>query len=221
MSRREPDFDLTLRLRNNHLLAWREKMGLTQIQAATYTGIRRDEWAAFENLRRSPVHLRWGGWNKDALKISEALGVSPEKLWPDAVQAVRQPVVRRQLDGPEAMAFAAVVGPRAALLPGPEEVAETNLMHRAFDKAMTTCLTPRERIVLTMRWGLDGQGERDLEETGTVIGVTRERCRQIELKALRKLNHSSSGLRARVRELGYPGDYFYSHSHLSERLHAD
>ena len=52
-------------------------------------------------------------------------------------------------------------------------------------------LSPRERLILTERFGLDGQGERTLEVIGAEMGVTRERIRQIEQKALRKLRKPS------------------------------
>ena len=47
----------------------------------------------------------------------------------------------------------------------------------------------RERQVITMRFGLDGKGERTLEQLGKIFGITRERVRQIEEKALEKLGH--------------------------------
>jgi RNA polymerase primary sigma factor len=50
-------------------------------------------------------------------------------------------------------------------------------------------LTPRERRVLQLRFGLIGGHQRTLEEVGKRFGVTRERIRQIESKALRKLRH--------------------------------
>jgi RNA polymerase sigma factor (sigma-70 family) len=50
-------------------------------------------------------------------------------------------------------------------------------------------LTPREAKVLRMRFGLDGGGERTLEAVGREFAVTRDRIRQIEAKALRKLRH--------------------------------
>ena len=52
-------------------------------------------------------------------------------------------------------------------------------------------LTEREAKVLKLRFGLEGTKQMTLEEVGRVFGVTRERIRQIEAKALRKLKHPS------------------------------
>jgi len=57
--------------------------------------------------------------------------------------------------------------------------------------ALTLELTPREEKVLKLRFGLDDGRARTLEEVGKVFNVTRERIRQIEAKALRKLRHPS------------------------------
>ncbi|MBQ6716774.1 MAG: RNA polymerase sigma factor RpoD, partial [Clostridia bacterium] len=52
-------------------------------------------------------------------------------------------------------------------------------------------LTPREEMVLKLRFGLEDGRQRTLEEVGKEFKVTRERIRQIEAKALRKLRHPS------------------------------
>ena len=54
-----------------------------------------------------------------------------------------------------------------------------------------TTLTPREAKVLRMRFGIDMNTDHTLEEVGKQFDVTRERIRQIEAKALRKLRHPS------------------------------
>ena len=70
------------------------------------------------------------------------------------------------------------------------------------EKVLNT-LTPREERVIKMRFGLEDGTERTLEEVGQVFGVTRERIRQIEAKALRKLRHPgrSRQLRAFVADV--------------------
>lgn len=59
-------------------------------------------------------------------------------------------------------------------------------------------LTPREKRVLQLRFGLDGEAEKTLEQVGNVFGVTRERIRQIEAKAIRKLQHPKRRRRLRA-----------------------
>jgi len=59
-------------------------------------------------------------------------------------------------------------------------------------------LTPREERVLKMRFGIDEKADYTLEEVGEKFGVTRERIRQIEAKALRKLRHSSRSRQLRT-----------------------
>ena len=56
---------------------------------------------------------------------------------------------------------------------------------------MLSTLTPREQRVLQLRFGLEDGRSRTLEEVGKEFKVTRERIRQIEAKALRKLRHPS------------------------------
>ena len=74
--------------------------------------------------------------------------------------------------------------------PAPQDVAAYTLLREQLDEVMST-LTPREAKVLRLRFGLDDGKARTLEEVGREFEVTRERIRQIEAKALRKLRHPS------------------------------
>ncbi|MBO8142076.1 MAG: RNA polymerase sigma factor RpoD [Firmicutes bacterium] len=74
--------------------------------------------------------------------------------------------------------------------PAPAEAASYLMLKEQLEDVLDT-LTPREEKVLRLRFGLDDGRARTLEEVGQVFGVTRERIRQIEAKALRKLRHPS------------------------------
>ena len=74
--------------------------------------------------------------------------------------------------------------------PAPQDAAAYTLLKEQLEEVMST-LTPREAKVLRLRFGLNDGKARTLEEVGREFDVTRERIRQIEAKALRKLRHPS------------------------------
>jgi RNA polymerase primary sigma factor len=81
-------------------------------------------------------------------------------------------------------------------IPTPGE-AVTNLNLAEQTQRVLTTLTPREEKVLRMRFGIGEKSDHTLEEVGRNFSVTRERIRQIEAKALRKLRHPSRAKRLR------------------------
>ncbi len=74
--------------------------------------------------------------------------------------------------------------------PEPEEAALMLLQKEQINAALET-ISPREAKVIVLRYGLNGNRPHTLEEVGKILGVTRERVRQIEAKALRKFRHKS------------------------------
>jgi len=78
----------------------------------------------------------------------------------------------------------------------PFEHAATSLLPNEVAKVLSV-LDERERTILTLRFGLDGGGERTLEEVAEHFGLTRERIRQIEARAMSKLRHPSADTGAR------------------------
>jgi len=79
----------------------------------------------------------------------------------------------------------------------PEEYATVEMLKEELTNVLLT-LTDREEKVLRLRFGLDDGQCRTLEEVGQIFGVTRERIRQIEAKALRKLRHPSRSRKLRI-----------------------
>ena len=80
--------------------------------------------------------------------------------------------------------------------PAPQDSAAYTLLKEQLEEVMNT-LTPREAKVLKLRFGLEDGRARTLEEVGREFQVTRERIRQIEAKALRKLRHPSRSKKLR------------------------
>ena len=78
----------------------------------------------------------------------------------------------------------------------PANAASQQLLREQVEDVLAT-LTSRERRVLELRFGLEDGRSRTLEEVGKEFGVTRERIRQIEAKALRKLRHPSRSRKLR------------------------
>ena len=81
-------------------------------------------------------------------------------------------------------------------VPVPAEAAAQTLLREQLEEVLNT-LTDREKKVLRLRFGLDDGRQRTLEEVGREFNVTRERIRQIEAKALRKLRHPSRSRKLR------------------------
>lgn len=80
--------------------------------------------------------------------------------------------------------------------PAPPDAASYSVLREQLAEVLHT-LTPREELVLKRRFGLDDGKTRTLEEVGKEFNITRERIRQIEAKALRKLRHPSRSKRLR------------------------
>ena len=94
--------------------------------------------------------------------------------------------------------YKAVVSPSDAVI---------NLSLKEQTSSVLKTLTPREEKVIKMRFGLDDGSEHTLEEVGQSFAVTRERIRQIEAKALRKLRHPSRSRKLRAFLEGSANDY--------------
>jgi RNA polymerase primary sigma factor len=147
---------------------------------------------------RMPVHIveRLQKINRAERSLWTQLGREPTldeiadeaSLTPQQVVEVRAAArASASLDAPIGDADDAVLGDFVAgNEPLPEETVDTHLRRQALMRALGA-LPEREREVVTLRYGIDGNEPRTLEEIGRRLGLTRERVRQIELDSLRRL----------------------------------
>lgn len=132
--------------------------------------------------------LHENGHEPSAEDIADYLGMSPDKI-KEAMRASQEPVSLETPIGEEEDSHLGDFIPDESTLT-PQEAALQAMLKEQLDSVLST-LTPREEKVIRLRFGLDDGRPRTLEEVGEEFDVTRERIRQIEAKALRKLRHPS------------------------------
>jgi RNA polymerase primary sigma factor len=127
-------------------------------------------------------------------EIGVEMGIAPEKVG-EIVKVSQDPISLETPIGEEGDTHLGdFVEDRDAV--SPSDAASMTMLHSEVEGVLDT-LTPRERRVLQLRFGLIDGHQRTLEEVGKRIGVTRERIRQIEAKALRKLRQPSRSIKLR------------------------
>jgi RNA polymerase primary sigma factor len=137
-------------------------------------------------VRVSRQLLQENGREPTPEEIAEEMGLSPEKV-EEIIKIAQEPVSLETPIGEEEDSHLGDFIQDEDALP-PAEAASFLLMREQLMEVLDT-LTPREKKVLTLRFGLEDGRQRTLEEVGQEFNVTRERIRQIEAKALRKLRH--------------------------------
>ncbi len=121
-------------------------------------------------------------------EIAEAMGTTPERIR-DIIRMSQEPIsLEMPIGEDEESVLGEVLEDNS--LPGPSDMALRDILREQVEEALKL-LSAREAMVLRLRYGLYDGRARTLEEVGREFGVTRERIRQIESKALRKLRHPS------------------------------
>lgn len=139
-------------------------------------------------IRVSRQLLQALGRDPTAEEIAEEMGMSVERVR-EIIKIAQEPVsLETPIGEEEDSHLGDFIEDQEA--PAPAEAASFRLLKEQLEDVLDT-LTQREERVLRLRFGLEDGRARTLEEVGQVFGVTRERIRQIEAKALRKLRHPS------------------------------
>jgi len=139
-------------------------------------------------LRVSRQLLQELGHEASAEEIAEVMNIPVEKVR-ETMKVAQEPVSLETPIGEEEDSHLGDFIPDDDA-PAPAEAASYTMLREHLDEVLHT-LTPREMQVLKLRFGFDDGRNRTLEEVGKEFNITRERIRQIEAKALRKLRHPS------------------------------
>ncbi len=143
-------------------------------------------------IRISRSLLQELGREPTAEEISQAMSLPVERVR-EIIKIAQEPIsLETPIGEEEDSHLGDFIEDQEALAPA--EAASFTMLKEQLEDVLET-LTPRERKVLKLRFGLDDGRPRTLEEVGREFGVTRERIRQIEAKALRKLRHPSRSKR--------------------------
>ncbi|HET8905923.1 MAG TPA: sigma-70 family RNA polymerase sigma factor [Ktedonobacterales bacterium] len=139
--------------------------------------VRRERQRLVQELGRDPTEL----------ELAEALGMEVERLH-ELEAAPGTPIsLELPVGEDEEQQLGDVLADETST--SPEEVATTRTMKQEVQDVLEDVLTPRERLVLQLRFGLGNGHTYPLEQVGRQLGITRERVRQIEAGALAKLRH--------------------------------
>jgi RNA polymerase primary sigma factor len=124
-------------------------------------------------------------------EIAVEAGLSPERVG-ELQEFVAHPVSLETPVGDGESLYADMIEDERS--DSPDTVSATTARGSELGEALDK-LEPRMRLVVSRRFGLDGEATQTLDELGSELGITRERVRQIEIKALRELRQSAPGLR--------------------------
>ena len=127
-------------------------------------------------------------------ELADDIGISPQRVAQLRTAAIRPASLDAPIGDDESNNYAEVVQDENAFSPYEqlEEKTVTTMLQE-----MVETLEPRESMILRYRFGLDGGGEKTLEDVGSKFGVTRERVRQIQNIALRKLRRKIEKMEAK------------------------
>lgn len=185
------EYRVKVTVRNNLLLSAIESAGyVSQAEFARSAEIHHGDLSALIAMREPPIK-KSGEFSETAKAVMEALGAAPTDLWTpkQLTMALRRNSGERAISEAQ---FNRLLEDHqeAMMLPSPEDVCFDTERADLVGAAIDGLLTERQAEVLKKRFGLDGGGEKTLDEVGAQIDVGRERARQIQEKALRALRRS-------------------------------
>lgn len=182
------DYRIEVKVKNNNILNKIEEAGYKTV--GEFCRINNKlSWAGkigdYVNLKETPINAE-GDFYSHVYEISNLLNCSPEDLFTETQLQTAIESNKRTLEVNEAeMQFMMINMQEPLLL---EDKIHAERLPEEINKILDF-LSPREAKIIRLRFGLDGTEPQTLDKISTLFGVTRERIREIEAKALRKMRH--------------------------------
>lgn len=178
--------DLLAIVRFRNFILHKLKGGTTSNELAKAIGINASELGKLLNLRKSPL-LKSGEYCLSAKKIADYFCYTPEELFPARLYKLGLPKeLYRTFPSEKLVSLSDARSVR--YFPEVDSQFDQPKLKKTIHGVLDT-LTGRERLVITMRYGLDGDPPLTLEEIGEHFALSREQVRKIESKALHRLRH--------------------------------
>jgi DNA-directed RNA polymerase sigma subunit (sigma70/sigma32) len=185
------DYKVEIRIRNARVLRLMRLAGVKNVaNLSRLSGVRQTTIANLINLKMKPMSNITGTWKPQVLLLADALNCMPEDMFSDHQRTSFLASNKRSIEMSETEVYLLMYCLEQVLLPDDVVLAAERKGHIV--ALLDEILTPRQADVLKKRFGLDGDGEKTLEELGSTLSIVGEGVRQIEAKALRRLRHPSN-----------------------------
>jgi RNA polymerase sigma factor (sigma-70 family) len=195
------EYRVKVSIRNNLILKAIEDQGFEcQSDFAKSIGMMPQTLSNLIAFRKSPINSN-GTFCVEAMQVMEGLGACPTDLWTE-----EQLTLSLKRNSREVSIGAKQLNEIQNRMSGnfiehdPTEKTNNSLVSNKVREILEG-LTPREKKVLILRFGIDGGKEHTCEEIAEMFDLTRERIRQIEVKALRKMKNPSFDFRKQLEAL--------------------
>lgn len=181
------EYRIKVTVKNNLLLTAIEEAGYrTQSEFAKAAGIRETEFGRLLSLKSAPIG-RYGDFTATAKAVMEALGACPTDLWTEEqlTMELKTNTAQANIGLKELMAIQNRMTENL-IEHNPIDQVNSSIVSKKVNEILDE-LTPRQKKIVQLRFGVDGSGEHTYEEIGSMFNITKERVRQIEAKAIRTL----------------------------------
>lgn len=192
------DYAVEIKIKNGRVLRLMALAGFHSVaELATASNVSVTKIYEVINLKLSPLSSITGDWRPAVLKMADALNCMPDDMFSARQRTSFLASNKRSIEMSEAEVDLLMDSREQALLP--DDAVFATEQRNAMVAIMDDALTPRQALVLKARFGFDQDGERTLDELAATLRVGRERVRQIENVAMRRLNHARN--KDRFRDL--------------------